>query len=63
MKHNLRLIKTTDTKGNLVMILTNDFARSAREICDLYHYRWQIELFFKWIEQRLTVKHLYGEGM
>jgi IS4 transposase len=46
MEHNLRLLKTTDTEGNLVMILTNDFARSANEIGDLYRYRWQIELFW-----------------
>jgi hypothetical protein len=62
MEHSLRLLKTTDTEGNLVMILTNDFARSADEIGDLYRYRWQIELFFKWIKQHLTVKHLYGES-
>ncbi len=62
MEHNLRLLKTTDTEGNLVMILTNDFVRSADEIGDLYSYRWQIELFFKWIKQHLAVKHLYGEG-
>ena len=63
MEHNLRLLKTTDAEGKQVMILTNDFARSAEEIGDLYRYRWQIELFFKWIKQHLTVKHLYGEGM
>ena len=62
MHHPLRLLKTTDTEGNPVMILTDDFARSAREIGDLYRYRWQIELFFKWIKQHLTVKHLYGES-
>lgn len=62
MKHNLRLLKTTDTEGNLVLILTDDFARSAEEIGDLYRYRWQIELFFKFIKQHLTVKHLYGES-
>jgi hypothetical protein len=62
MKHNLRLLKTTDTEGNLVLILTDDFARSAEEIGDLYRYRWQIELFFKWLKQHLTVKHLYGES-
>ena len=62
MEHTLRLLKTTDTEGNLVLILTNDFARSAEEIGDLYRYRWQIELFFKWIKQHLMVKHLYGES-
>jgi IS4 transposase len=62
MKNPLRLLKTIDTEGNLVLILTDDFARSAREIGDLYRYRWQIELFFKWIKQHLTVKHLYGES-
>jgi IS4 transposase len=60
MKHDLRLIETKDTEGNPIIILTNDFAISALEIGDIYRYRWQIELFFKWIKQRLTVKHLYG---
>ena len=62
MKNPLRLLKTIDTEGNLVLILTDDLARSAREIGDHYRYRWQIELFFKWIKQHLTVKHLYGES-
>lgn len=62
MKYPLRLLKTTDTEGNLVFILTDDFSRSTREIGDLYRYRWQIELFFKWVKQHLTVKHLYGES-
>jgi hypothetical protein len=62
MEHSLRLLRTTDTEGNLVLILTDDFARSAEEIGDLYRYRWQIELFFKWIKQHLTVKHLYGKS-
>jgi IS4 transposase len=62
MKHPLRLLKTTDTEGNQVLILTDDFLKSAEEIGDLYRYRWQIELFFKWIKQHLTVKHLYGKS-
>jgi IS4 transposase len=60
MKHDLRLIETKDTEDNPIIILTDDFARSALEIGDIYRYRWQIELFFKWIKQHLTVKHLYG---
>jgi hypothetical protein len=62
MQHNLRLIKTKDTEGNLVTILTNDLERSAEEIGDIYRHRWQIEIFFKWIKQHLTVKHLYSTG-
>ncbi|MCR4441569.1 MAG: transposase, partial [Peptococcaceae bacterium] len=32
----------------------------AEEISAIYRYRWQIELFFKWIKQHLRVKHFYG---
>lgn len=60
MKHDLRLIETTDTEGAQILILTDDFARSATEIGDIYRYRWQIELLFKWIKQHLKVKHFYG---
>jgi hypothetical protein len=60
MKHPLRLIETEDTKGNPIIIITNDFELSAAEISDIYRYRWQIELFFKWIKQHLRVKHFYG---
>jgi len=35
-------------------LLTNNFAIPARTVADLYRYRWQVELFFKWIKQRLT---------
>ena len=29
-------------------------------IADLYKYRWQVELFFKWIKQHLRIKAFYG---
>ncbi|HOV80444.1 MAG TPA: IS4 family transposase [Bacillota bacterium] len=60
MQYPLRLLKTEDTQGEPVIILTNDFSLSASQICDIYRYRWQIELFFKWIKQRFRVKHFYG---
>ena len=28
----------------------------------LYKYRWQVELFFKWIKQHLQVKRFWGES-
>ncbi|MGC1241392.1 MAG: IS4 family transposase [Chryseosolibacter sp.] len=62
MEHDLRLVITMDTAGKAVMILTNDFNITAEEIGIIYRYRWQIELFFKWIKQHLTIKHLFGKS-
>lgn len=62
MKHQLRRIHTVDTKGNPVVILTNDFKMSALEISEIYRSRWKIELFFKWIKQHLKVKKFYGQS-
>ena len=41
---------------------TNNFYLKAREIALLYKYRWQVELFFKWIKQHLQVKRFWGES-
>src|SRR5690606_13454719 len=46
-------------KPDLILI-TNDFKRSAQQIAALYKQRWQIELFFKWIKQHLKLKHYFG---
>jgi len=62
MKHPLRLVEVEDTEGNPVIIVTNDFNLEAEEISDIYCYRWQIELFFKWIKQHFRIKHFYGLG-
>jgi IS4 transposase len=29
-------------------------------ICELYHSRWQVELFFKWVKQHLRIKRFFG---
>lgn len=47
-------------KNELFEFLTNNFEITAYEIANLYKNRWQIEVFFKWIKQNLTIKHLWG---
>jgi len=40
--------------------LTNNFTIPAQTVADLYRYRWQVELFFKWIKQHLRIKSFFG---
>ncbi|WP_230199727.1 IS4 family transposase [Bacillus andreraoultii] len=61
-QHTLRLIHTKDSDGNPVTILTNCFGLTAKEIGDLYRYRWKIEIFFKWMKQHLKIKMFYGKS-
>jgi len=42
------------------VFLTNNFHLSPWTIARLYKFRWQIELFFKWIKQHLRIKSFYG---
>ena len=44
----------------MLVFLTNNFSLSALTIAELFHCRWQIELFFKWIKQHLRIKDFYG---
>ena len=45
------------------VFLTNNFNVSALTIAQLYHKRWQIELFFKWIKQHLRIKQFFGTSL
>ena len=40
--------------------LSNNFLLPARTVADLYRYRWQIELFFRWIKLHLKIKSFLG---
>jgi hypothetical protein len=59
----LRRIKFFDTENNKTLVfLTNNFLLAALTIAELYHCRWQIELFFRWIKQHLRIKAFYGNS-
>jgi hypothetical protein len=59
----LRLVEYyDDEKEVLLVFITNNFEVSALEIARLYRNRWQIEVFFKWIKQNLTIKTLWGHS-
>jgi len=59
----LRLIEFYDNeKNNFLVFLTNNFEVSALEVANLYKNRWQIETFFKWVKQNLTIKKLWGHS-
>jgi len=57
----LRRVRYVDkeTHDDLVFI-TNNFTFTAITIAKLYKYRWQVELFFKWIKQHLRIKSFFG---
>jgi hypothetical protein len=58
----LRRIKFNDPETEKTLVfLTNNFALPALTVARLYKYRWQVELFFKWIKQHLRIKAFFGE--
>ncbi|MCB1595754.1 MAG: IS4 family transposase [Gammaproteobacteria bacterium] len=59
---DLRMVTIYREDKKPMKILTNDFDRSAIEIANLYKQRWQIELFFKWIKQKLKLKTYFGQS-
>lgn len=57
-----RVVVGRPDKATPLILITNDFERSATEIAELYQKRWGIELFFKWIKQNLKIKHFLGRS-
>ena len=57
----LRRIRFNDPNtGKRLVFLTSNFALPAITIAELYRFRWQVELFFKWIKQHLRIKVFFG---
>lgn len=59
----MRRIKYYDalTKRYYVFV-TNNFVLSASVIAELYKQRWQVELFFKWMKQHLSIETFWGRS-
>ena len=57
----LRLVKVLDPEnGELITFVTNNLDFCPQEIANIYRHRWDIEVFFKWIKQNITIKPLWG---
>ena len=57
----LRRVVFVDTDKDIRLnLMTNQMRLPALTIAQLYRYRWQVELFFKWIKQHLRIKAFYG---
>ena len=57
----MRFIRIYDPGcDDIIDFISNNFEVSALEISNLYRHRWDIEVFFKWIKQNITVKTLWG---
>ena len=59
----MRRVKYRDADTNKTLVfLTNNVSLPAATIAELYRYRWQVELFFKWIKQHLRIKAFFGHS-
>ena len=59
----LRRIAWWDAKGNRTYeFITNNFELAAATIAQIYHYRWQIELFFKKLKQNFPLQYFVGDN-
>ena len=43
-----------------IRVVTNRWDISAEEVSEIYRYRWQIEMFFKWLKQHANLKKWYN---
>jgi len=55
-----RVVFYAEMLNRTFVYLTNNVEISAEQIALLYKYRWQVELFFKWIKQHLKIKSFWG---
>jgi hypothetical protein len=59
-QHLFRLLLATDTQGQAVKILSDMLEATCDELCSLHKFRWQVEIFFRWLKQLLGLKRLFS---
>jgi putative transposase len=58
----LRVIRGKDNQGRIIELITSKLHESASHLLELYRKRWAIEVFFKWIKQKLKIKRYVGRS-
>ncbi len=56
------IVQSPDEPGGVIRLLTNLFEVEAWAIGLLYRYRWQVELFFRWLKVFANFAHLISEN-
>ena len=56
----IRLVTSRNAKGEVQRFLTDRFDLSAAEVVRLYRLRWRIELFFRALKHRWSMRHPLG---
>lgn len=56
-----RILYLDPESGGTFIFFTNALNINPLKVAELYHNRWQIELFFKWLKQHLKVKKFWGQ--
>ena len=56
-----RIVYWDDEQKRKFIFFTNALDISPMMVAELYHNRWQIELFFKWLKQHLKIKKFWGD--
>ena len=55
-----RILYLDPESGRTFIFFTNALNINPLKVAELYHNRWQIELFFKWLKQHLKVKKFWS---
>ncbi len=63
-QHRYRLIQARDKRsGKAYFFLTNEMDLSLEQVLLIYKYRWDIEVFFKFLKQEFGFKHLLSRNL